>query len=345
MKEKLRSTMSAGGAAVIVFAAVIAVALVGASASRAAGPTSHPISVNPEISGPQSAHPGALPVFGCQRRPIDGSPGIVCYSPAQIQQAYGYSGLLSSGINGTGKTIVIIDAFSNPYVAEDLTIQDSTFELPTATFSTLQEPNVVPPFDPNNGNMDGWAEEITLDVLWAHAMAPGANIVLAEAASNSDADLLATTKYVVDHHIGDVISQSFGEAEQCMDPTLLAEQHAVFAKAVSEGYTIFASSGDSGASQGDCSTGATPLLAASTPASDPNVTGVGGTTLSALTSTATTSARRPGRSSSSAATRRTPTTSTAAAAASAPSTAARAGRPRRTRTRLAGCLMSPTTRA
>ena len=67
--------------------------------------------------------------------------------------------------------------------------------------------------------MDGWAEEITLDVLWSHAMAPGANIVLAEAASNSDADILATTKYVVDHHIGDVISQSFGEAEQCMDPT------------------------------------------------------------------------------------------------------------------------------
>ena len=129
--------------------------------------------------------------------------------------------------------------------------------------------------------MDGWAEEITLDVLWAHAMAPGANIVLAEAASNSDADLLATTKYVVDHHIGDVISQSFGEAEQCMDPTLMTEQHAVFAKAVSEGYTVFASSGDSGASQGNCSTGTTPLLSASTPASDPNVTGVGGTTLAA----------------------------------------------------------------
>jgi subtilase family serine protease len=71
-----------------------------------------------------------------------------------------------------------------------------------------------------------------------------------------------------------------------MDPTLLSEQHALFAKAVSKGITLFASSGDSGASQPSCdpnSTGA--LLAASTPASDPNVTGVGGTTLTADTST------------------------------------------------------------
>jgi subtilase family serine protease len=65
-----------------------------------------------------------------------------------------------------------------------------------------------------------------------------------------------------------------------MDPTLLAQQHALFAQAVSEGYTIFASSGDSGAAQFSCD-GTAAIEAASTPASDPNVTGVGGTTLSA----------------------------------------------------------------
>ena len=137
----------------------------------------------------------------------------------------------------------------------------------------------MPAYDGNDPNQVGWAGEETLDVEWAHVMAPGAKIILAEARSNNDADLLATTKYVIDHHIGDVISQSFGEAEQCMDPSLLAQQHALFAQAVSEGYTIFASSGDSGASQFNCA-GTAPIVAASTPASDPNVTGVGGTTLS-----------------------------------------------------------------
>jgi subtilase family serine protease len=228
-------------------------------------------------------NPGSV-TFGCQSRPLDGSLGARCYQPAQIQNAYGYSGLLASGVNGTGKTIVIVDAFSNPFIPTDLSIQDNTFGLPAANYSTLAQPNPVPAFDPSDGNMVGWAEEITLDVLWAHAMAPGAKIVLAEAASNNDSDILATTKYVVDHHIGDVISQSFGEAEQCMDSQLLKQQNKVFEKAAKEGYTVFASSGDSGASQFNCD-GTAPIIAASTPASDPNVTGVGGTTLDANTST------------------------------------------------------------
>ena len=285
MKGKLRSARTAPVAAVLAFAAVVAVILVGGSAASAAsGPTAHPISVNPETA-PLSGKPGpGIVHFSCQGRPIDGSQGIVCYSPAQIQQAYGYSGLLASGVNGAGKTIVIIDAYANPYLtgpSGDLALEDSSFGLPDPpSFTVLQQPNPVPAFDPTDGNQVGWAAEETLDVEWAHVMAPRAKIVLAEAASSDDADLLATTKYVIDHHIGDVISQSFGEAESCMDPTLLAQQHALFQRAVRQGYTIFASSGDSGASQFNCD-GTAPIEAASTPASDPNVTGVGGTTLAA----------------------------------------------------------------
>jgi subtilase family serine protease len=285
MKGKLRSARPASLVAVLAFAALVAVMLVGASAAGAAtGPTAHPITVDPQTvqvsgkPGPGIAH------FSCQGRPIDGSQGVVCYSPAQIQQAYGYSGLLASGIDGRGKTIVIIDAYANPYLtgpSGDLALEDSSFGLPDPpSFTVLQKPNPVPAFDPNDANQVGWGGEETLDVLWSHVMAPGAKIILAEAASNNDSDLLATTKYVIDHHIGDVISQSFGEAESCMDPKLLAEQHALFAQAVREGYTIFASSGDSGASQFNCE-GTAPIVAASTPASDPNVTGVGGTTLAA----------------------------------------------------------------
>ncbi|HZU75135.1 MAG TPA: S53 family peptidase, partial [Dehalococcoidia bacterium] len=117
-----------------------------------------------------------------------------------------------------------------------------------------------------------------------HAVAPGAKIVLVEGASNNDTDLYNATKYAVDHNLGDVISQSFGEAETCMDPKVLKKQHALFAEAAAKGITVFASSGDSGASQFNCD-GTAAILAASTPASDPLVTGVGGTTLNADSAT------------------------------------------------------------
>jgi subtilase family serine protease len=276
--KQLRSARSARLVAVIAFAAAIAVALVGASASRAAGPTAHPISVNPEVSGPQSPTPGAVH-FGCQSRPINGSAGPRCYQPAQIQQAYGYSGLLASGVNGAGKTIVIIDAYNNPYLQNDLNIQDGIFGLPNVTLNKVVMPG-TPPFDINDPNQVGWAEEETLDVLWAHAMAPGAGITLVAAASNNDTDLLDATKYAVDNHLGDVLSQSFGEAETCVDPSVLSQEHAVFQSAVNQGMTLFASSGDSGASQFNCA-GTGAILSASSPASDPLVTGVGGTTLNA----------------------------------------------------------------
>jgi subtilase family serine protease len=242
------------------------------------------MSVNPEMArvagkpGPAAQH------FNCQDRPIDGSKGLKCYGPAQIQAAYGYSGLLSSGIDGKGKTIVIIDAFANPFLAGptgDLALEDAAFDLPDPpSFTVLQKPNPAPAFDINDPAQFNFASEETLDVEWAHVMAPRAKIVLAEAASNGDTDLLATTKYVIDHHIGDVISQSFGENETCMDPALLAQQHALFAKAVSEDYTLLAGSGDSGAAQFSCD-GDGAVEAAATPASDPYVTSLGGTTLNA----------------------------------------------------------------
>jgi subtilase family serine protease len=91
---------------------------------------------------------------------------------------------------------------------------------------------------------------------------------------------LHATQYAVDHNLGDVISQSFGEAEMCADPNLVQQEHAIFGTAGDKGMTLFASSGDAGAAQPTCDNGAL-MLSASTPASDPNVTGVGGTALMA----------------------------------------------------------------
>ncbi|HEU0239326.1 MAG TPA: S53 family peptidase [Micromonosporaceae bacterium] len=277
--SRFRSRRTPIGVAVLATAGLVVggVILTG-PASATAGPTAHRITVHPEVFQAGAKAPDAT--FGCQNRPMDGSQGPRCYQPAQIQNAYNITPLLSSGINGAGRTIVIVDAYGSPTIATDLTTFDATMGLPDPSFTTITPAGSPPPFDVNDPNQFGWSVETTLDVEWAHVTAPGANIVLAVAASNNDTDILNTTKYVVDHNIGDVISQSFGEAEACMDSTLLDQQHAVFAEAVKKGITLFASSGDSGASQPSCD-GTGALFSASTPASDPNVTAVGGTTLTA----------------------------------------------------------------
>ncbi len=250
-------------------------------AAATAAPVAHRITVSPQVW--RTAAPHAV-TFNCQARPLDGSQGPRCYQPAQIQTAYGVTPLLNAGKNGAGRTIVIVDAYGSPTIAQDLQDFDATFGLADSNFTVTAPAGDPPAFDPTDDNQVGWAFETTLDVEWAHAIAPGARIVLAVAKSNEDADILATTSYVVEHNIGDVVSQSFGEAEACMDPHLLRRQHALFAKAARKGITLFASSGDSGAAQPSCD-GNSAVLAASTPASDPNVTGVGGTTLDADTTT------------------------------------------------------------
>ena len=267
-------------AAVLTASATVAALGVGAAGpAGATGPTIQPhrVKVQPDIHR-VSINPDAVH-FGCQDRPIDGSQGLKCYQPFQMQKAYGVSPLLDQGMDGTGRTIVIVDAFQSPFVAQDLQIQDSEFGLPDANLQIVA-PQGVPAFDPNDANQVGWAEETTLDVLWAHAIAPGAKIMLVQAKSNQDVDILNATKYAVNHKLGDVLSQSFGEAETCVDPRLLDKEHTVFTKASREGMTLFASSGDSGAAQFNCD-GSAAIEAASSPASDPLVTGVGGTTLNA----------------------------------------------------------------
>jgi subtilase family serine protease len=214
-----------------------------------------------------------------------------CYDPYQMRHAYNIDTLINAGFDGKGKTIVIVDAFQSPNIVLQLNTWNSFYGLPglnglgnppnpsLGTFTQVA-PDGLTPFVPGDPNMTGWAEEISLDVLWAHAIAPGANITLVLAKSNSDADIMSVTKYAVDHNLGDVISQSFGENESCVDPSLLAQEHQVFADATAKNITLFASTGDEGAAQPTCD-GNSWVKAASSPASDPLVTAVGGTELHA----------------------------------------------------------------
>lgn len=239
--------------------------------------------VKPQIAiGPRAElapTDGPALLFTCQR--TGKSPAATCYDPFQIRKAYGIDGLVSSGYDGTGRTIVIVDAFQSPTLKDDVDLFSSIYGLSGYdSFVKVVAPDGTVAFDPNDPNMSGWSGEITLDVEWAHAIAPGAKVVLVLAKTNEDSDILSAVRYAVDHNLGDVISMSFGENESCMDAAGVAAYHDVFANATRKGITLFASSGDQGAAQPTCD-GKSWTQAVSHPASDPLVSGVGGTELHA----------------------------------------------------------------
>jgi subtilase family serine protease len=140
--------------------------------------------------------------------------------------------------------------------------------------------------------MVGWAQETTLDVEYAHAIAPGAKIVLAETAvaevegTSGLPEMMSAEKSLIDRGIGDVITQSFGATENTFpgfdtgDFSSLLNLRFAFKDALAHGVTVLASSGDAGATdfESDAST-LYPFRVNSWPSSDPLVTSVGGTQL------------------------------------------------------------------
>lgn len=242
------------------------------------------------FSLPEEA-PSASPnvTFACQSRFFDISkntpPGRVpCYNPDTIRKAYGLTALLNAGFDGRGQTIVILDAFGSPTAASDLKTFDATFGIPDPpSFSVVTMPG-TPAFDINDGNQVGWAEETSLDVQWSHAIAPGANIVLVAAASNSDDDLIAGLNFALDHHLGNVVSMSFGESEAFLTDAegkrIVKAWERAFKKAHRQHVTLFVSSGDQGSTNtADDAGDVFPFQNVSYPASSIRVTGVGGTNL------------------------------------------------------------------
>jgi subtilase family serine protease len=223
------------------------------------------------------------PLFGCETRPFDGSLSAWCYGPEVIRKAYGVQSLIDKGHTGKGRTIVIIDAFGSPTVTADLQTFNKTFGLPDAPFQVITMPG-TPAFDPNNADMVSWTGEIALDTQWSHAVAPAAKIILIAAKSDNDDDLTAALNYALDHHLGDVVSMSFGESEASLgNPAgldVVAAWQAAFAKAAAQHVTLFASAGDWGATQPfDPDGDVLPFQNVSFPASSTFVTSVGGTNL------------------------------------------------------------------
>jgi len=204
--------------------------------------------------------------------------GLACYTPQIIRTAYN----VPSNLTGAGQTIVIVDAFGDPTVASDLHTFDTEFGLADPKL-TVYYPSGKPTWSVNNGNDTGWASEISLDVQWSHAMAPGANIDLVVAKSNQDTDLEYAQSWAIHQRLGNILSESFGETESNIPDGAgnwsSMASHSDYQLAAQNGMSVFVSAGDWGSNFYGFpgSTGNSPI--ASFPANDPNVTAVAGTDL------------------------------------------------------------------
>jgi subtilase family serine protease len=201
---------------------------------------------------------------------------IVCYSPSFLRDAYDFP----TGKNaptGAGQTILIVTAYGSPFIQQDLAQFDAENGLPDPPSFTIvnQQTQVT---DAGSGDFLTWAIETSLDVEYAHGMAPGANIVLAVASTDDSTNIAQLEKEVLPQYPSAIVSQSFGadEGGLASDPDSAAIMDKLFLNQVLHGGTVVAASGDFGAS------GFTPFVGlpspmAGYPASSPFVLSVGGT--------------------------------------------------------------------
>ena len=182
-------------------------------------------------------------------------PPNTAFSPAQVVRAYGFNLITNQG---AGQTIAIVDAYDDPNVESDLAVFSKQYALPAATTNNGMFRKVYATGHAPAGNAN-WSVEISLDVEWAHAVAPHAKIILVETASNALTDLLAGVDVAV-RDGASVVSMSWASAEFSGESKF--DNHFV-----SNGVTFLAASGDNG-------------TGVAYPAASPDVIGVGGTSLS-----------------------------------------------------------------
>ena len=195
--------------------------------------------------------------------------GLSPYSVNSIRKAYNLTKFYNESLCGQGYTVAIIDAFGDPDIQYDLRSFDSLYGLPSANISFY-----YPYGDPQKTN-SSWSLETATDVEWLHAIAPRAHIDLVILPNAAVGYLQGGVNYTVSNISGvNEISMSWGIPESCISAGLIDSYKTAFSKAQSEGINVFAASGDQGAYDGKKS------LTVNFPSSDPNLTAVGGTTLS-----------------------------------------------------------------
>jgi subtilase family serine protease len=288
MPKAIRIAAIAAGVTALTGAVMLAAvpASGGAAHGAAARLTSAPVTV--------AVRPGVIRLAGAalQAPPTTAqckqSDGIACYQPGQLRIAYRLPAVYAKGITGTGETIAIVDPFGSPTIKPDLAAFDEQFGYPAPPAFTIIAPaGAIPKFNSGNADMANWAGETTLDVEYAHALAPGASILLVETpvseteGTTGFPPIVTAEKYVINHGLASVISQSFGATEETFaSAKQLKRLRAAYTDARSHHVTVLAASGDAGGT-GFKSDGSDYYArrVISWPASDPLVTAVGGTRL------------------------------------------------------------------
>ena len=262
--------------------ALIAAIAIGAPA-EARGPAPG-VAPHPLVSLPLPGHPlGGPPSTATCRRLFH----LDCYAPDQVRRAYDLTPLLAQGWDGRGRTIAVIAPYGSPTIGQDLARFDRSQSLPDPPSIRVVASPDLPAFDGADPDLVAWAEETSLDVEWAHVMAPGADLLVVTVPLRPGdglqgfSEVERAEEWVVRHGLADVIVESFGEAEAAFaDPGALPRLREGLELARARRVTVVAAAGDTGATQtlpdGSC---CYPRPVVAWPASDPLVTSVGGTHL------------------------------------------------------------------
>ncbi len=181
------------------------------------------------------------------------------FTPQDLREAYGVSGLIQQGFTGKGQTVIDIVSYGSPTLQQDLDVFDQQFGLPPITVQVLSPLGTVA-FHSTDPEMQGWAGETELDVQLIHAIAPGANIVVMTSPVDETEgtiglpQFLQLEQYAVSHQLGHIFSQSWTASEATLTDSAgqqLVQTYADFYRqATQQGSTFLNASGDSGAT--DC---------------------------------------------------------------------------------------------
>ncbi len=204
-------------------------------------------------------------------------------TPPMLRKAYGIDGAVARGLDGRGVTVGIVDAFASPTIFKDAVTYSQRND-PQHVLQANQYREIVPRGifrAPDNDPCDpqGWYGEETLDVEAVHAMAPGAKIVYSGGKSCQDPAIDAALNKLVDGHLVDMVSNSYGNAGENIPASEIKAFDAIATQAGAQGIGLYFSSGDEGDESTPVDNGGLGHPSTDFAASDPLVTAVGGTSM------------------------------------------------------------------
>ncbi len=186
-------------------------------------------------------------------------------SPSDIASAYN---LQSIQATGSGQVLALFEM--DGFTQSDISFYQNYFNLPAIPVETI----LLPGF---NGRPGSAADEVTLDLELQMATAPGISRVLVYEGPNTNPGALALYSRIANDNRAKSVSTSWGSAEGDNPSSFLQSENQIFIQMAAQGQTLFAASGDAGAY--DTTVNNKPVLSVDDPASQPYVTGVGGTRL------------------------------------------------------------------